>query len=99
MINFKELFNQPFHHHTIDRIGNLNGLISGITLYPQLFHALNARSLEGLSALTFSLIFINSAIWIAYAIHRKLPALLISSVLNAFSSMGITILIFLQLVY
>jgi uncharacterized protein with PQ loop repeat len=99
MFKLKKLFNQPFHQHTIDHIGNLNGLVSGITLYPQLFHALNARSLEGLSFTTFVLIFLNSAIWIAYAIHRKLPALLISSVLNAFSSLGITILIFIQIVH
>jgi uncharacterized protein with PQ loop repeat len=93
MFNLKKLFVQPYHHHPIDQIGNINGLVSGITLYPQLFYAIYAKSIEGLSLLTFVLIFINSLVWVAYAVHRKLPALLISSALNAFSSLGISLLI------
>lgn len=96
MLNPLRYLDQAKHHHPIDRLGNLNGIVSGITLYPQLFHAYTSKSLEGLSLITFSLIFVNSAIWILYAKHRKLPALLISSILNAISSLGIGILIITQ---
>lgn len=84
------------HHHPIDYLGDLNGLISGITLYPQLYHAYASNSLAGLSLITFILILFNSIIWIAYAIHRNSTALLISSCLNAFASLGITLVLILK---
>lgn len=77
----------------IDKLGNANGFLSGITLYPQLIQSAISKSTEGLSMITFFLILANSVIWIAYASHRKLPALLISSALNALSSACIVILI------
>lgn len=96
MIHAFKFLEQKAHHHPIDRLGNINGLISGVTLYPQLFHAFTSKSLEGLSLTTFILIFLNSAVWIAYAKHRKLPALLISSVLNGLSSGAIATLILVR---
>lgn len=90
------LFDFSRHHHPIDYIGDLNGLISGITLYPQLYHAYTSHSLAGLSLTTFILILLNSIIWIAYAIHRNLTALLVSSCLNALSSLGITLILIIR---
>lgn len=84
------------HHHPIDILGELNGIISGITLFPQLYKAITSASLEGLSITTFVLIFLNSAVWIAYALHRKLSALFISSCLNAAASLGIALAILQQ---
>lgn len=92
----KSLFDLNQHHHPIDYLGDINGLISGITLYPQLYHAYTSNSLAGLSLTTFVLILLNSIIWIAYAIHRNLTALLVSSCLNALASFGIALILILK---
>lgn len=74
------------HHHPLDKIAELNGLLSGIALYPQVFKAIISRSVTGLSLYTFLFIFINSIIWICYAHHRNLPQVLISSFLNCIAA-------------
>lgn len=79
------------HHHLIDRIALLNGLVSGIALYPQVWTVLSNSSTAGISLPTFLLIFFNSIVWLLYAIHRGLISLGIASVLNIIAS-GILIL-------
>lgn len=74
------------HHHFIDRLAFLNGFISGIALYPQVVTVLLTGSAEGVSFTTFSIIFLNSIVWMFYAIHRGLLSLGIASLLNAIAS-------------
>ncbi len=82
------------HNHFIDKLALLNGLISGLALYPQVYSVLVTDSLAGLSLTTFVLIFINSVIWFFYAVHRALFSLGLASLLNSIAS-GILILIIL----
>lgn len=74
------------HQHVIDKIAFVNGLISGVALYPQVWAVLERGSAEGISTLSFALIFINSIVWFLYAIHRSLLTLAITSVLNMVAS-------------
>jgi uncharacterized protein with PQ loop repeat len=72
--------------HPIDRLANANGIITGLALWPQLIKALISGSTGDLSFWAFSIIFLNSAVWTAYAWHRSLTPLKISSVLNLIAS-------------
>ena len=87
------IFSIDKHHHPIDRIAKVNALISGIALYPQLFKVIFTGNVVGFSSLTYALIALNSLVWIVYAIHRKLPPLLISSILNCLAAFGIALFI------
>lgn len=79
------------HNHVIDKLAILVGFSSGLALYPQLYLILQARSFEGVSILSFAIIFINSIVWLAYSIHRGLFSLGISSILNMIASGSIVI--------
>ena len=81
------------HHHLIDRLAFVNGLVSGIALYPQAWHVINAGTVEGISALTYLLILLNSLIWVVYAVHRGLISLGIASILNTLASGAILLII------
>jgi uncharacterized protein with PQ loop repeat len=70
------------HHHLIDRIAVITGVFSGLALYPQVYSVITTKSTAGLSFISFSIIFVNSAVWTFYGMHRKIFALIISSVLN-----------------
>lgn len=70
------------HNHPLDKIAEINGLLSGLALYPQVIKAIISKSVSGLSVYTFIFIFISSIIWIFYARHRSLPQVMISSFLN-----------------
>lgn len=74
------------HNHLIDRLAFVNGIISGIALYPQVFGVLANGSAAGVSLFTFLIIFINSFVWLAYSIHRGLISLGIASVFNLIAS-------------
>jgi uncharacterized protein with PQ loop repeat len=75
-----------FHSHFIDRLAFVNGLVSGVALYPQVWAVLSTGAVAGVSALTYALILINSLVWVAYAIHRGLISLGIASILNVVAS-------------
>jgi uncharacterized protein with PQ loop repeat len=74
------------HQHVIDKIAFVNGLISGIALYPQVWATIVHHSGHSVSLLSFSLIFINSVVWFLYSIHRSLLTLAITSILNCVAS-------------
>jgi uncharacterized protein with PQ loop repeat len=80
------------HEHNIDRLAKLNGVVSGIALYPQLIRTIWTGSTESLSFTAFGLIFLNSVIWVAYARHRGILPLLISSVLNTIAAAALMVL-------
>lgn len=79
------------HRHFIDRLAFVNSLISGVALYPQVWAVFHSGSAENLSAFTYTLILLNSLIWVLYAIHRGLLSLGLASVLNALASMTLLI--------
>lgn len=81
------------HRHLIDRLAFINGIVSGIALYPQLWSVLSLKAAEGISTLTYLLIFLNSLIWVAYAVHRGLFSLGVASLLNVVASGGLLIAI------
>jgi uncharacterized protein with PQ loop repeat len=79
------------HHHLIDRLAIINGFVSGIALYPQVWIVFTQGSTDGLSLTTFLLVLTNSAIWIVYAMHRGLVSLGIASLLNFFASAALIV--------
>ncbi len=74
------------HNHIIDKLALLSGIISGIALYPQVWIIMHSSSLEHFSGTTFAILFLNSFVWLAYAIHRGLLSLGISAMLNILGS-------------
>lgn len=74
------------HHHFIDRLAFVNSLVSGVALYPQVYAVLSHGVTAGVSFFTYFLIFLNSLVWIMYAIHRGLLSLGVASVLNTLAS-------------
>jgi uncharacterized protein with PQ loop repeat len=74
------------HHHAIDRLALANGIVSGAALYPQVWSVLMSGSAAGISLVTFCIILLNSLVWLAYALHRGLISVGISSILNALAS-------------
>lgn len=74
------------HQHLIDRIALVNGFVSGVALYPQVWAVLANGSTTGISLPTFTLILLNSIVWLLYALHRGLISLGIASVLNILAS-------------
>ncbi|PIT97902.1 MAG: hypothetical protein COT71_03540 [Candidatus Andersenbacteria bacterium CG10_big_fil_rev_8_21_14_0_10_54_11] len=74
------------HTHIIDRLAVLNGLMSGVALYPQVLKVLTSGDFSGVSALSFVIIFMNNIVWALYAFHRSLVSLFIAAVLNVLAS-------------
>lgn len=83
------------HNHVIDKLAFVNSLISGLALYPQVWFVLKTGSIANISLLTFTVILLNSVIWVMYAVHRGLLSLGIASLLNAIASGILIIVIFL----
>lgn len=78
--------NSIVHIHLIDRLAFANGILSGVSMLPQAIQAIVTREVAGISILTSILIWVNSIIWLTYALHRGLISLAISSVLNVIAS-------------
>lgn len=93
---FHHLLDNGKHTHFIDYLAIVNSGISAVALFPQLFGLLEGKPSVGLSPLSFFLIALNSAIWVAYGVHRKTPPLIISSALNGLAAVGIFVLIFVR---
>jgi uncharacterized protein with PQ loop repeat len=74
------------HTHPLDKIAEINGVLSGIALFPQVFKIATTKTTDDLSVSTFVFILINSLIWTLYARHRSLPQLLLSSLLNGLAA-------------
>lgn len=84
------------HHHLIDKLAVFNGIISGVALYPQVYSVIVSGSTVGISLSTFLIIFLNSIVWLLYAIHRSLFSLAVASLLNTIAS-GILIVLIVVL--
>lgn len=81
------------HNHVIDKIAIIVGFTSGISLYPQVWKIVTNQS-DGISVVTFGIIFMNSVVWLMYAFHRRLFSLMLASTLNLLAS-GTVVLWFL----
>jgi uncharacterized protein with PQ loop repeat len=84
------------HHHLIDKLAVLAGIFSGLALYPQVVSITLRASVEGVALSTYLILFFNSFVWLAYAVHRGLLSLGIASVLNIIAS-GIVLVWFMLL--
>ena len=82
------------HFHWIDKLAIVNGLISGIALYPQVYQAVTSSNFEGFSGFTYGIILFNSVVWLAYSIHRRLISLFISSALNAIAAFILLLVVY-----
>ncbi|MBU1034528.1 hypothetical protein KKF59_00155 [Patescibacteria group bacterium] len=89
----KKLMRVDGHHHPIDRIANINSLVTGIALYPQLFKIIYSHSIGDLSMATFLIIFLTNIIWHFYGWHRRTLPVIFSSALNLLASCAILFLI------
>lgn len=74
------------HHHFVDKLALMAGIVSGLALYPQVWIIMQSPTLEHFSTSTFAIIFVNSFVWLAYSIHRGLLSLGISAMLNMIAS-------------
>lgn len=74
------------HTHVIDRLAFVNGILSGISMFPQALQVITTGQVAGVSIITSVIIWINSIVWLAYALHRGLVSITISSVLNVIAS-------------
>lgn len=74
------------HVHLIDRLAVLNGFVSGIALYPQVFKILATQNFAAVSLLSFVVILLNNIVWAVYAFHRALVSLLLAALLNIVAS-------------
>jgi uncharacterized protein with PQ loop repeat len=91
-----KFFDNAAHRHPVDYVANLNSVLSGVALYPQLFSLVRGGTAEGLSVITFLIIAVNSLVWVMYAVHRHAPPLLISGACNFVAASGILLCIFYQ---
>ncbi len=82
------------HHHVIDYLAEGNALMNGIALYPQLAQVLRTHSAQGLSPISFAIMFVANIVWIAYGLHRKDAAVLLCSTLVIISSGSLFVLSF-----
>ena len=73
----------PEHHHFIDKLGTLNGIISGVVLYPQIYVILFLHVQNTLSLPTLLLIVLNNIVWFLYGMHRSVWPTVISAALSA----------------
>jgi uncharacterized protein with PQ loop repeat len=80
--------NLELHNHLIDKAAVVNGVISGLALYPQVWKIFVTSDVSGISFVTFFLIATNSLVWILYAMHRGLIALGLASLLNFTASVA-----------
>jgi uncharacterized protein with PQ loop repeat len=79
------------HHHVIDKLAVLAGILSGIALFPQVVQITLSGSVTGVSFLTYLIVFVNNFVWLAYAIHRGILSLGISALLSIIASGAVLI--------
>ncbi len=77
----------PEHHHFIDKIGTLNGVVSGLFLYPQIFVILFWGVPNNLTPLMIFLVIFNNIIWFLYGHHRGIMPTMVSAALNVLAGL------------
>jgi uncharacterized protein with PQ loop repeat len=70
------------HHHFIDKLAVLNGVVTGLALYPQIYLIAASHVPNTLSPVTLWIILCNNIVWIAYGVHRSLASIAIAGVLS-----------------
>lgn len=89
---FREKAKGHLDNPVLEIVADINGVLGGFALYPQVIHVFKTHDIQGLSMLTFLIIAINSSIWLFYAMRKRITPLRISSALNVTAS--VTILLF-----
>ncbi|OGL74041.1 hypothetical protein A3E39_02630 [Candidatus Uhrbacteria bacterium RIFCSPHIGHO2_12_FULL_60_25] len=82
------------HKHPIDHLAELNALVGGIALYPQLSKLVSTHDVDGLAPTSFFIMFATNLVWHAYGWHRRAPPVIVSSALTALAAAIILALIF-----
>ena len=82
----------PGHHHLIDKLSVLNGVVTGLTLYPQIYLILASHVPNTLSPLTLWLLVVNNIVWILYGVHRSLASIVIAGFLSGFAAVTLLII-------
>ncbi len=77
----------------LELVADINGVIGGFALYPQVIKVLITNNIEGISLLSFFIILINSSIWLHYALTKRITALRISSTLNVAAASAIILFV------
>lgn len=80
------------HHHVIDKVAVINGVVSGIALYPQVWHIMRSRDFASVSQISALIILGNNVVWALYAFHRGLISLFIAALLNMLAALALLIL-------
>lgn len=80
--HYREKQSKNFGHPFLEIVADINGVIGGFALYPQVIKVFQTHNMEGLSFITFLIIFFNSVIWLYYGISKRITPLRISSALN-----------------
>lgn len=76
----------PGHHHLIDKLSVLNGVVTGLALYPQIYLILTSHVANTLSPLTLWLLVINNIVWVLYGVHRSLASITVAGLLSGFAA-------------
>jgi MtN3 and saliva related transmembrane protein len=79
--------------HIIDKIADINALVNGLSLLPQVIHAYKSHDLSGISLSTFFITGCAQIIWQLYGWHRRAYPVIISSALIGVSAFIICILV------
>jgi hypothetical protein len=80
------------HHHFIDKLAVVNGAVSGLALYPQIYLILALGVPNTLSSLTLWVILGNNIVWTMYGVHRSLASVTIAGVLSGFASAALLVI-------
>ena len=81
----------PEHHHFIDKLGTLNGVVTGFVLYPQIAVILFWNVPNNLTLLMVLLTIFTNIIWFTYGHHRGILPTMIAAALNVVA--GVTLLV------
>lgn len=82
----------PEHHHFIDKIGTLNGVVSGFVLFPQIFVILFFGVPNNLTLLMILLTVFNNVIWFLYGYHRSILPTMIAAALNVVAGIALLVI-------
>lgn len=76
----------PGHHHLIDKLSVLNGVVTGLALYPQIYLILVSHVENTLSPMTLWLLVVNNIVWIIYGVHRSIVPVIVTGFLSGFAA-------------
>lgn len=82
----------PGHHHLIDKLSVLNGVVTGLALYPQIYLILVSHVENTLSPMTLWLLVVNNIVWILYGAHRSIVSITVAGFLSGFAAVTLLVI-------